>query len=65
MGVERKSIPQIERTEQGGPNHLTTVFGEESPNNHRAGDVFDSKIIVARQSKRNEAWACDARFSSC
>ena len=25
----------------------------------------DRKIIVARQSERNEAWACDARFSSC
>jgi hypothetical protein len=41
-----------------------TVFGEASPKDHRAGDVFDSKIIAARQSERSEAWACDARFSS-
>jgi hypothetical protein len=51
MGSEREKHTEI----GGGPNPLTAVFGEESPNNHRAGDVFDRRMTVTRQSERSEA----------
>jgi hypothetical protein len=51
MGSEREKHTEI----GGGPNPLTAVFGEESPNNHRTGAVFDRKIGVTRQSERSEA----------
>jgi hypothetical protein len=51
MGSERKKTYR----KQSEPNHPTVVFGEASPNNHRAGDIFDRKISVTRQSERSEA----------
>jgi hypothetical protein len=51
MGSERQKHTEFGAT----PNHLMADFGEESPNNHRAGAVFDRKIGVTRQSERSEA----------